>query len=431
MSHISVQGEQGSDEANELLESLENLSTTPAGQAIAKISSTAVGNVSAGVSDHGALTGLSDDDHPQYHNDTRGDIRYYTKTSLDGGQLDSRYYTETETDTLLATKQSSDSTLTSLAAYNTNGLLTQTAADTFTGRTITGTSNQITVTNGSGVSGNPTLSLPQDIHSGASPTFIGLTLSGLTATRVLFAGTSGVITDSSLFTWVTSSGSLILGSAILNARADIKAGTNQTAMALQISTNGYGWFVGYDENGNQRLGMGPANSFWTGLPSTAIDTSFSSPGFFLQRTYWNGSSSAVDNMGFNHISFGGGHGNSAMWIFDDVGGHPPMAWSNSGSKEVSVGYGFPNSPTSQGQFYVVTTDATYPGIVIQGASSQSANLQNWTDSSTSVLAAITKNGGIKPAHMADSAAANDTIYYSTDASKLVYKDSGATVNNLY
>jgi hypothetical protein len=29
-----------------------------------------------GVTDHGALTGLADDDHTQYHNDTRGDARY-------------------------------------------------------------------------------------------------------------------------------------------------------------------------------------------------------------------------------------------------------------------------------------------------------------------------------------------------------------------
>ena len=46
--------------------------------------------------DHGTTTGLGDDDHTQYHNDTRGDARYYTKTLLDGGQLDNRYFTETE-----------------------------------------------------------------------------------------------------------------------------------------------------------------------------------------------------------------------------------------------------------------------------------------------------------------------------------------------
>jgi hypothetical protein len=40
---------------------------TPAGQA----------------SDHGLLSGLVDDDHIQYHTDTRGDIRYYTKAEID------------------------------------------------------------------------------------------------------------------------------------------------------------------------------------------------------------------------------------------------------------------------------------------------------------------------------------------------------------
>lgn len=63
---------------------------------------------------------------------------------------------------LSGTYQPLDATLTSLAAYNTNGLVTQTAADTFTGRTITGTANQVLVANGNGVSGNPTLTLPTD-----------------------------------------------------------------------------------------------------------------------------------------------------------------------------------------------------------------------------------------------------------------------------
>jgi hypothetical protein len=63
-------------------------------------------------------------------------------------------------DTLYA---ATDAGLTALAAFNTNGILVQTADNTFAGRTLTGTSNQITVSNGDGVSGNPTLSLPSDV----------------------------------------------------------------------------------------------------------------------------------------------------------------------------------------------------------------------------------------------------------------------------
>lgn len=56
-------------------------------------------------------------------------------------------------------KQPVDSTLTALAAFNSNGLVTQTAADTFTARSIQGTSGNISVLNGSGVAGNPTIDL--------------------------------------------------------------------------------------------------------------------------------------------------------------------------------------------------------------------------------------------------------------------------------
>lgn len=76
-----------------------------------------------------------------------------------------------------ASFQPLDATLTALAAYNTNGMLAQTAADTFTGRTITGTANQVSVSNGNGVSGNPTLSLAiGDISSGTyTPTLTNTT----------------------------------------------------------------------------------------------------------------------------------------------------------------------------------------------------------------------------------------------------------------
>jgi hypothetical protein len=66
-----------------------------------------------------------------------------------------------------------DATLTALAALDsTAGMLAQTGADTFARRTLTGTANEVTVTNGDGVSGNPTVSLP------AALTFTGKTVTG-------------------------------------------------------------------------------------------------------------------------------------------------------------------------------------------------------------------------------------------------------------
>jgi hypothetical protein len=47
-----------------------------------------------GITDHGALTGLADDDHTQYHTDTRGDARYYLRGTIDGflaGKADSSH----------------------------------------------------------------------------------------------------------------------------------------------------------------------------------------------------------------------------------------------------------------------------------------------------------------------------------------------------
>lgn len=56
-------------------------------------------------------------------------------------------------------KQPLDAELTAIAGLSANGLITRTSSTTAAARTITGTTNVITVTDGDGVSGNPTLTV--------------------------------------------------------------------------------------------------------------------------------------------------------------------------------------------------------------------------------------------------------------------------------
>jgi len=76
--------------------------------------------------------------------------------------------------------------------FSVSGLLTRTAADTYTGRTLTGTANELTVTNGSGVSDNPTISIPTSVtftgKTITGGTFSGPTLSGTVAGTPTFSG---------------------------------------------------------------------------------------------------------------------------------------------------------------------------------------------------------------------------------------------------
>lgn len=87
------------------------------------------GGGGGGVTDHGSLTGLSDDDHPQYHNNARGDARYAgivhnhaisdvtgLSTALDGKQPSGSYATTSELTSGLATKADTSAVTAAIAA---------------------------------------------------------------------------------------------------------------------------------------------------------------------------------------------------------------------------------------------------------------------------------------------------------------------------
>jgi hypothetical protein len=131
--------------------------------------------------------------------------------------------------TQLNNKQGLDSTLTALAAYNTNGLLVQTAADTFVGRTLVSSSG-VTVTNGDGVAGNPSLSIAAGAISNAMLANSAVANLSGTNTGDQTITLTGHITGSGTGSFATSLGSFT-GAQLFTALSANKTGTGNAVFA--------------------------------------------------------------------------------------------------------------------------------------------------------------------------------------------------------
>lgn len=97
-----------------------------------------------------------------------------------------------------------------------------------------------------------------------------------------------------------------------------------------------------------------------------------------------------------------------------------------------VNYEFIGLRAAGASGFLVGTGASGTGVnrplVLSSGALGGSNLTQFVlnvDGSTSL------GGPLQPAVMADSGAPTNSIYYSTNASKLVYKDGSGAVNNLY
>lgn len=109
----------------------------------------------------------------------------------------------------LSNKQPLDATLSALAGLDAlTGLVVQNGTDTFIKRSIAGTANRLNVTNGDGISGNPTLNI--DTNLLPSPMSGGMFLKSTAANSSAWSAiTSGEITSALGFTPVSKSGDTV------------------------------------------------------------------------------------------------------------------------------------------------------------------------------------------------------------------------------
>lgn len=213
--------------------------------------------------------------------------------------------------------------LAALEAMSSTGIVARTASETYSQRTITGTTSHILATNGNGVSGNPTLSLilpvaPQGRITLTSGTAVMTTSASAQTTVYYTPSVGGLVPVSDGTNWTPT---------VFTELSQATTDTTKSPTAVTTNSN-YDLFV-WSDSGTLRCTRGPAwssdTSRGTGAGTTELDFTTTYPtnknsitnGPAANRGTWVGT---IRSNGSSQIDFtlptvasGGGQGKIGVW----------------------------------------------------------------------------------------------------------------------
>lgn len=364
-----------------------------------------------GIRDHGLLTGLSDDDHLQYHNDVRGDARYIRSAIVDSkGDLIaatsadtvSRFAAGTNNQVLSANSAQATglewiTLTTALISEGSNLYFTDERAQDAVGTILTDTStinftyndagNLITAdVIAGGISHNALANLttgdPHTQYITLTPTTDARNVIQPSAATVTPFIVRGFTSQSDNLTEWQNSGTTVIGLITKDGYAAF--GTN--------STEGYGLRVKTVAVADDLLFKfsvaDAANDYFECVNGTSTSNVFSPIFRGVVK-----SSTAVPAVQFlGQIAAGVDSGTEPVVRFmaqtdtspNTVSTRPLFAFLNQSTTVLTIG--------SAGTATFTPSSASTKGIIVKGFASHTANLTEWQNSSSSVLLSVAAGG---------------------------------------
>lgn len=189
--------------------------------------------------------------------------------------------------------QPSDSDLTAIAGLATNGLIARTGTGTMSTRTITAPAAGITVSNGDGVSGNPTLALADDLAAVEGLSSNGIPVRTATSTwtiRSLATASSGRIT--------VTNGDGVSG----NPTVDLASGIVTPGTYNSVTVDTYGRVTAGSASASSNLAITLTNNQGSTINIGQVVYSFSADNVRLGIASGSGSKGAIGLVGDTTIA---------------------------------------------------------------------------------------------------------------------------------